>query len=72
MGTLEDVVGRWQSVLPRAEIVPISALEAVNLQPLLEAIKAQLPLSPPLYPNDTLTDKPRRFFASEMIRCVVG
>lgn len=59
-------------MLPRAEVVPISALEAVNLPPLLEAIKRQLPLSPPLYPNDTLTDKPQRFFASEMIRCVLG
>lgn len=69
MGTLEDVVGRWQTALPRAEIVPISAMEGTNLPQLLDAIKAQLPLSPPLYPNDTLTDKPQRFFASEIIRC---
>ncbi len=70
MGTLEDVVGRWQAVLPRAQVLPISAIERTNLPQLLEALKEQLPLGPPLYPNDTLTDKPQRFFASEIIRCV--
>jgi len=70
VGTLEDVVGRWQAVLPRAQVLPISAIEGTNLPQLLEALKEQLPFGPPLYPNDTLTDKPQRFFASEIIRSV--
>lgn len=68
VGTLEDVVGRWKAALPNAEIVPISAQERLNLDVLLAKVKEDLPLSPPLYPNDTLTDKPQRFFASEIIR----
>ena len=68
VGELEDVVGRWHEAIPQAEIIPISAMEGTNLPMLLDKIKAGLPLSPPLYPNDTLTDKPQRFFASEIIR----
>ncbi|KAM3576324.1 hypothetical protein VYU27_001855 [Nannochloropsis oceanica] len=68
IGNLEDVIGRWQAVLPNADIIPISAHERLNLDGLLHKIKQDLPLSPPLYPNDTLTDKPQRFFASEIIR----
>jgi len=68
IGTLEDVIGRWHAALPNADIIPISAHERLNLDGLLYKIKQDLPLSPPLYPNDTLTDKPQRFFASEIIR----
>lgn len=68
IGTLQDVVARWQAALPNASIIPISARECFNLDGLLASLKEELPPSPPLYPNDTLTDKPQRFFASELIR----
>ena len=68
VGSLEKVIGRWQEALPSAEIMPISAMEGTNLTSLLDRIKEALPVGPPLYPNDTLTDRPQRFFASEIIR----
>jgi GTP-binding protein Era len=65
---VDKVIGRWQAALPSAEIIPISALDRQNLTNLLDRVKHYLPVGPPLYPNDTLTDRPQRFFASEIIR----
>jgi GTP-binding protein Era len=50
------------------EIVPISALTGDGLDSLKEAVKARLPLRPPFYPVDDLTDRPQRFFVAEIIR----
>ena len=66
--TLEAQVAYWQELLPRAEIFPVSALEGFNLQPVLDRILELLPEGPPYFPKDQLTDRPERFFVSEIIR----
>ncbi len=53
---------------PDLEVVPISALEGENLDRLLSVVGDALPPGPPLYPEDTLTEHPERFFVSEIIR----
>ena len=65
---LEAIVDRWHKKMPDAEIVPVSAKERFNMKGLLEAILRRLPEGEPFYPKDTLTDRPMRFFASEIIR----
>lgn len=65
---LEAKVDMWKSLLPRAEILPVSALEKFNLEPLLRRIKELLPESPPFFDKEALTDKPARFFVTEIIR----
>ncbi|MBR2060708.1 MAG: GTPase Era [Tidjanibacter sp.] len=65
---LEAVVARWQQRLPRAEVVPVSALHSFNVGGLFDRIVALLPEGEPYYDKDTLTDRPMRFFASEIIR----
>lgn len=65
---LEEKVDYWKEVLPRAEILPVSALTKFNLEPLLRRIKELLPESPAFFDKETLTDKPARFFVTEIIR----
>ena len=65
---LEALVDKWQGELPEARIVPASAKENFNIEGLFKTILDLLPEGPAFYPNDTLTDKTLRFFASEIIR----
>lgn len=65
---LELLVEKWKSLLPKAEIYPISALENFNVDVLLKRIKDLLPDGPPFFDKDQLTDKPARFFVTEIIR----
>ncbi|MDC3387081.1 GTPase Era [Schleiferiaceae bacterium] len=65
---LEEEVGYWQTNLPNAEIIPISALEGANTDYLLSRLKELVPVSPPYFDKDALTDKTERFFVSEIIR----
>lgn len=65
---LEDQIQHWQSLLPEAEIHPISALENFNVKEVFDRILQLLPEAPPYYPKDQLTDKPERFFVNETIR----
>ena len=58
----------WQARLPLATVAPISALHGFNVDSLLERIVEKLPVSPPYFPKDELTNKPMRFFISEIIR----
>ena len=58
----------WKELLPNAEIHPISALNNFNLDLVMTRIKALLPVSPPYFEKDALTDKSERFFVSETIR----
>lgn len=58
----------WKELLPQAELFQISALQNTNLDILLHRIVELLPASPPFFPKDELTDKPTRFFISEIIR----
>ncbi|MBQ5620922.1 MAG: GTPase Era [Alistipes sp.] len=65
---LEALVEKWHAELPEARIVPVSAKESFNIEPLFQTILDLLPEGPAYYPKDTLTDKTLRFFASEIIR----
>ncbi|MCC6251950.1 MAG: GTPase Era [Bacteroidia bacterium] len=65
---LEEISKYWAGVFPQAEIIPISALEQFNIEYLKKRIVAQLPISPPYYDKEQLTDKPEKFFVSETIR----
>lgn len=65
---LEELVEKWKTILPDAEIVPICALEKFNIEQLLVRIKELLPDSPPYFDKDALTDRPARFFVNEIIR----
>lgn len=65
---LETKVDEWKSILPNAEIIPISATEKYNCDYLLKRIKDSLPEGPAYFPKDELTDKSQRFFISEIIR----
>jgi GTP-binding protein Era len=59
----------WKEQLPNAaEVLPISALNAFGTEHVLQLVKERLPVHPPYYPKDELTDKPERFFAAEMVR----
>ena len=65
---LGDIVEKWHSLLPNAEILPISAKNKFGVNMLLKRIKELLPESPAFFDKDQLTDKPARFFVSEIIR----
>lgn len=67
-GELEALVERWKQILPNAEIFPVSAKENFNTANLMARIVDLLPVSPPYYGKDALTDKPARFFVTEIIR----
>ena len=66
--SLGDIVERWHVLLPNAEILPISAKNKFGTDLLLRRIQELLPESPPYFDKDQLTDKPARFFVSEIIR----
>lgn len=65
---LGELVEQWHGLLPQAEILPISALNKFGTDMLLKRIQELLPDSPPYFEKDQLTDKPARFFVSEIIR----
>ena len=65
---LAQIVERWHQLLPNAEILPISAKNKFGVDLLLKRIHELLPESPAYFDKDQLTDKPARFFVSEIIR----
>lgn len=65
---LEKLVEEWKRLLPKAEVIPVSAQYKFNLDYLLKRIQELLPPSPPFFDKDALTDKPARFFVTEIIR----
>jgi len=65
---LSSIVERWHALLPKAEILPISAKNKFGVDLLLKRIRELLPESPAYFDKDQLTDKPARFFVSEIIR----
>lgn len=66
--TLGDIVAKWHRLLPKAEILPISAKNKFGTDMLLKRIKELLPESPAYFDKEQLTDKPAKFFVSEIIR----
>lgn len=65
---LDALVEKWRVELPNAIIFPVSALEKFNIENIISRVVELLPESEPYFPKDALTDKPMRFFASEIIR----
>jgi GTP-binding protein Era len=68
---LEDKIKYWEQQVAKTsvkEIIPVSALHQTNIKQVMTAIMSHLPQHPPYFPKDSLTDKPERFFASEIIR----
>ena len=65
---LEQMVEAWKGLLPKAEIYPISALNDFNVDRVQQRVLELLPESPPYFEKDALTDKPVRFFVTEIIR----
>lgn len=65
---LNALVDKWHERLPKAEIFPTSATEHFNIDNLKKRIEELLPVSPPFFGKDALTDKPARFFVTEIIR----
>ena len=65
---LEAIVARWKTLLPNAELFPASAKEGFNVQNLMTRIVELLPEGEPYFGKDALTDKPARFFVTEIIR----
>jgi len=65
---VEDKVAYWKELYPELEILPVSAKDGFNTEELLNRIIQFLPNHPPYFPEDSITDKPEKFFASETIR----
>lgn len=65
---LEALVQEWKTILPQAEIIPISALSNFNVDYVKQRVEELMPESPPYFEKDALTDKPARFFVTEIIR----
>ena len=65
---LEALVASWHEILPTAEIFPISAQAKFNVDNVFQRIKALIPESPPYFDKDQWTDKPARFFVTEIMR----
>ena len=62
------VIDRWKQLLPQAEVFPISALHGFNVSSIMQRIVQLLPVSPPYFGKDALTDRNSRFFVTEIIR----
>lgn len=65
---LEELVREWNERFPTAEILPLSAKHNSGISHLQKRIEELLPLSPPYFEKDALTDRPARFFVTEIIR----
>ena len=65
---LVKLVDEWHEMLPEAEIIPISATSKFNVDYVMKRVKELLPDSPPYFDKDQWTDKPARFFVTEIIR----
>ncbi len=65
---LEELVIAWEKLMPKAEILPISAQNKFGVDYIMQRIIELLPVSPPYFGKDQWTDKPARFFVSEIIR----
>ena len=65
---VKEQIDKWKALIPQAEIFPISALHKFNVESLFDKLVELLPDSPPFFDQEEMTDKPLRFFMSEIIR----
>ncbi|MCF8361694.1 MAG: GTPase Era [Prolixibacteraceae bacterium] len=63
-----ELIEQWQNMLLKAHIIPVSAKEKFNIEPIFNLILENLPEGPAFYPKDELTDRNERFFVQEIIR----
>lgn len=66
--TVQEQIKYWQEQSFVTQVFPISASESIGIEPLRQAIIASLPVSPPYFPKDQITDRPEKFFVEEIIR----
>jgi GTPase len=66
--SVNQIMEKWQQLLPKAAVIMISALRKSNTALLFETIVQKLPEGPVYYPDESLTDRPERFFVSEIVR----
>ncbi len=66
--SIEEIIQHWKNIFPTAQLLPISALHNFNMENIVGKIVELLPVHPPYYPKDQLTDKNLRFFIAEIIR----
>ncbi len=66
--SIEEIIQYWKNIFPSSQILPISALHKFNMEHIIDKIVELLPVHPPYYPKDQLTDKNLRFFIAEIIR----
>lgn len=66
--TITQKIAYWQEQIPRAIVVPCSATEGFNVDKIFDHILELLPVCPPYFPKDELTDRSMRFFVSEIVR----
>lgn len=62
------IIDKWKELLPQAEVFPTSAMHKFNVSNLMKRLEELLPYSPPYFGKDALTDKPARFFVTEIVR----
>lgn len=65
---VQELIATWSKALPKADVLPVSALHGFNTDTVMERVKSLLPPSPPYFGKDELTDRSLRFIASEVIR----
>ena len=65
---LLEQIDRWSQVYSCDDIVPVSAAKGTQIDSLIELLEEKMPVGPPFFPEDALTDQPERFIAAEMIR----
>lgn len=65
---IEEKIAHWKGIFQPAEILTLSALNGLGVGELMDRILTYLPVHPPYFPKDELTDKPERFFAAEIVR----
>jgi GTP-binding protein Era len=65
---LLEIIDRWSKAFAFEAVVPISAMERLQIDDLVTAMEAILPPGPPFFPEDTITDVPKRFMAAEIVR----
>jgi GTP-binding protein Era len=65
---VEEILDAWSKKMPKAEVMPVSALHIFNIEKVLGWIIVNLPENPPYYSKEELTDRPQKFFVAEMIR----
>ena len=68
LGAPDELRRRWEERFPEATVLPIAARRGEGVDEVLRTVRALLPVHPPFFPADQMSDKPERFFASEMLR----